>query len=128
MAENIELNSLDLRYQAYRLRDGPREARLLTSIAQGGVREPLEGVDTPNGRLLLNGFKRLRCAKKLHIGTLPYVSLGDEEATGILQLMRVPTDKGLGILEQAKFVLVKAKDRSSPWPLAPRSAKGRRRE
>ena len=105
MPENIELNTLDLRYQDYRLRDDAREARLLSSIAQRGIEEPLEGVDTPAGRLLLNGFKRFRCAKKLYIGTVPYVSLGDEEAAGILMLMRTRTDQGLGILEQAKFVV-----------------------
>ena len=105
MPENIELHSLDLRYQDYRLRDDAREARLLSSIAQRGIEEPLEGVDTPAGRLLLNGFKRFRCAKKLYIGAAPYVSLGDEEAAGILMLMRTQTDKGLGILEQAKFVV-----------------------
>ena len=105
MPENIELNTLDLRYQDYRLRDDAREARLLSSIAQRGIEEPLEGVDTPAGRLLLNGFKRFRCAKKLYIGAVPYVSLGDEEAAGILMLMRTRTDKGLGILEQAKFVV-----------------------
>jgi len=105
MPENIELNTLDLRYQDYRLRDDAREARLLSSIAQRGIEEPLEGVDTPAGRLLLNGFKRFRCAKKLYIGAVPYVSLGDEEAAGILMLMRTRTDQGLGILEQAKFVV-----------------------
>ena len=105
MPENIELNTLDLRYQDYRLRDDAREARLLSSIAQRGIEEPLEGVDTPAGRLLLNGFKRFRCAKKLYIGVVPYVSLGDEEAAGILMLMRTRTNKGLGILEQAKFVV-----------------------
>ena len=104
MPENIELNTLDLRYQDYRLRDDAREARLLSSIAQRGIEEPLEGVDSPAGRLLLNGFKRFRCAKKLYPGTVPYVSLGDEEVAGILQFMRIPTDKGLGIVEQAKFV------------------------
>ncbi len=105
MPNNVELNSLDLQYEDYRLRDGVGEARLLSSISQRGIQEPLEGVDTPGGRLLLNGFKRFRCAKKLHIGTVPYTSLGAEEATGILQLMRVPKDKGLGVLEQAKFVV-----------------------
>ena len=105
MPENIELNTLDLRYQGYRLRDDAREARLLSSIAQRGIEEPLEGVDTPAGRLLLNGFKRFRCAKKLYLGAAPYVSLGEEEAAGILMLMRTRTDKGLGILEQAKFVV-----------------------
>ncbi len=105
MHQSVELSTLDLRYQDHRLRDDDREARIMASIAGCGIEEPLEGVDTPDGHLLLNGFKRLRCAKKLHIYSVPYVSLGDDEATGILKLMQVSRDKGLGILEQAKFVV-----------------------
>jgi hypothetical protein len=105
MSENVELSSLDLRYEGYRLRDDAREARLLPSIAQRGIEDPLEGVDPPPLRILLNGFKRCRCAKKLGITSVPYVSLGQEEATGILNLMRISTDKALGILEQARFIV-----------------------
>ncbi len=61
-------------------------------------------MDTPEARFLLNGFKRQRAAKKLGIDCVPYVSLGAEEATGILNLMRVSTAKALGILEQARFL------------------------
>ena len=56
-------------------------------------------------RFLLDGFKRCRSAKKLGIDCVPYVSLGEEEATGILNLMRASTGKGLNILEQARFVV-----------------------
>ena len=105
MGENVELSSLDLRYEGHRLRDDAREARLLVSIAERGIEEPLEGVDTSAARFLLNGFKRCRSAKKLGIACVPYVSLGAEEATGILSLMRVSTDKALGILEQARFLV-----------------------
>ena len=105
MSENVERSSLDLRYEGHRLRDAAREARLLASIAERGIEEPLEGVDTPGRRYLLNGFKRCRCAKKLGIHGVPYVSLGDEEAAGIVSLMRVATDNTLGILEQARFVV-----------------------
>jgi hypothetical protein len=105
MSEIVELSSLDLRYEGHRLRDEAREARLLASIAQRGIEEPLGGVDTPQARFLLDGFKRCRSARKLSIACVPYVSLGEEEATGILSLMRVSTDKGLGILEQARFVI-----------------------
>jgi hypothetical protein len=104
VSENIELSSLDLRYENHRRRDDGCEARLLTSIARRGIETPLEGVDPPQGRFLLNGFKRYRCAQKLSIGNVPYVSLGPEEATGILMLMRGSTDKALGILEQARFL------------------------
>jgi hypothetical protein len=105
MGENVELASLDPRYEGHRLRDDAREARLLGSIAERGIEEPLEGVDTPEGRFLLNGFKRRRCALKLGIASVPYVSLGAEEATGIVNLMRVSTDTSMGILEQARFIL-----------------------
>jgi hypothetical protein len=104
MSENVERSSLDLRYEGHRLRDDAREARLLASIAERGIEEPLEGVDTPTGRYLLNGFKRYRCVAKLGIECVPYVSLGEEEAAGILSLMRVSTDKALNLLEQAKFI------------------------
>jgi hypothetical protein len=104
MPELVELSTLDLRYEGYRLRDDAREARVLASIAERGIDEPLEGVDTAAARFLLNGFKRCRSAKKLALACVPYVSLGAEEATGILKLMRASTDKGLGLLEQARFV------------------------
>ncbi len=104
MSETVERTSLDLRYQTYRLRDKAHEARLLASIAERGIEQPLEGVDTSQGRFLLNGFKRYRCATKLGIECLPYVCLGDEEAQGIASLMQAGKDKPLSILEQAKFV------------------------
>jgi ParB/RepB/Spo0J family partition protein len=105
MSESVERTSLDLRYQTYRLRNDAAEARLLTSIAQRGIQQPLRGVDTPLGRLLLDGFKRYRCATKLNIECVPYISLGEEEATGIAALVRVTEQKTLSILEQAKFVV-----------------------
>jgi hypothetical protein len=103
MSQNVEWSSLNLRYKDCRLRDDGREARLLASIASRVIEEPLEGVDTPDGRLLLNGFKRYRCAEKLGILAVPYASLGQDEAAGIVSLMRVSRDKALGILEQARF-------------------------
>jgi hypothetical protein len=104
MSQLVELSSLDLRYEGYRLRDDAREARVLASVAERGIEHPLEGVDTPERRLLLNGFKRARSAKKLGLDSVPYVSLGEEEAMGILSLMRASTDKALSLLEQARFI------------------------
>jgi ParB/RepB/Spo0J family partition protein len=105
MSETVERSSLDLRYESYRLRNGAVEARLLASIAERDIEQPLSGVDTPQGRLLLDGFKRYRCATKLGIELLPYVSWGEEEALGIASLMRVAKHKTLSILEQARFVV-----------------------
>jgi len=105
MSETVERTSLDLRYQTYRLRNDAAEARLLASIAERDIEQPLAGVDTPQGRLLLDGFKRYRCATKLGIECVPYVSLGGEEAEGIASLMRLAKQKTLSILEQARFVV-----------------------
>jgi len=104
MSEHVELSTLNLRYEGYRLQDDAREARLLASIAERGIEEPLAGVDTPEDRFLLDGFKRCRGAKKLGLHCVPYVSLGEEEASGIIALMRVAPNKSLQILEQARFV------------------------
>lgn len=105
MSESTELSTLDLRYEGHRLRDDAREARLLASIVQRGIEQPLEGVDTAEGRFLLNGFKRYRCAQKLGIHCAAYRSLGQEEALGIVNLMCMSGDKSLGILEQARFIV-----------------------
>jgi predicted transcriptional regulator len=73
-------------------------------MANRGIQEPLQGVDRQEGKILLNGFKRYRCARKLGIQTVPYVSLGEDEAMGIVGLLRVSNNRALSILEQAKFI------------------------
>lgn len=101
---DIELSQLDLRYQGYRLHQPRLEEQLLSSIAQVGIQEPLQGVKSDSGAILLNGFKRCRCARKLHIHTAPFVSWGADEVTGILQLLRGSRHHALHLLEQARFV------------------------
>ena len=80
MARSVELAGLDLRYEGYRMRNPVVEARLLAAIAERGIEEALEGVDTAGASILLNGFKRYRCAAKLRIRMAPYASLGEDEA------------------------------------------------
>ena len=79
MSREVEISSLDLRYERLRMKNRTQEGRLLSSIAERGIEEPVEGVDTQGVRVLLNGFKRCRCARKLGIATLPYTSLGEDE-------------------------------------------------
>lgn len=104
MSREIEISELDLRYESYRMRSSVQEAKLTASIAQRGIEEPLEGVDTGAGPILLNGFKRYRSARKLHIEVVPYTSLGEDEAKGIMGLLRISNNKALSILEQARFI------------------------
>ncbi len=104
MTQDVEIFSFDLRYEDHRMKHEGREKGLLSSILEYGIREPLEGVDTKEGRILLNGFKRYRCAKKLGITTVPYTSYGSDEVMGIIQLLRISNTKSLTILEQARLV------------------------
>jgi hypothetical protein len=104
MVDHVEISSLDLRYEDCRLRSPKTEKELLTSILERGIRNPLQGVDVQDRRILLDGFKRYRCAKRLRLGMVPYTSLGNDEVCGIIDLIRISNVKGLGILEQARLI------------------------
>lgn len=104
MVDQVEISSFDLRYEDCRLKSPQTEKVLLTSILERGVRDPLQGVDVDGLRILLDGFKRYRCAKKLHIEIVPYRSLGQDEVRGIIDLIRFSNVKSLGILEQARLI------------------------
>ena len=103
-AAAVELAQLDLRYEGCRLKSPGVEGRLLAAIAQSGIQHPLQGVEVSGTRVLLDGFKRLRCARKLQIGTVPFLSLAPEEAAGIVCLLRAANDHALSLLEQARFL------------------------
>ena len=104
MPKDVELSSLDLRYEDHRMKNAALEERLLASIAQRGIEEPLEGVQLQDASILLNGFKRYRCARKLQLHSVPYASLGDDEVAGIMNLLRISNNRALSILEQAAFI------------------------
>jgi len=111
MANEVDLASLDLRYEGFRLKQPALEERLLASLTQHGIQEPLEGVDLPAGqaggqptKVLLNGFKRYRCARRLRLATVPFSSLGGDEAAAILGLLKLSNNRSLSILEQAAFI------------------------
>lgn len=104
MLNEVEISSIDLRYESYRLKNPAREKALLVSIMEQGILEPLQGADTQDTRILLNGFKRYRCAQKLAIHIVPYISIGTDEAIGIINLLRIANSKKLTILEQARLI------------------------
>jgi len=104
MIEKVEISSFDLRYESYRMKHPGAEKGLLYSILENGIRDPLQGVTTKDGRILLDGFKRYRCAKRLDIRIVPYSALSSDEASGIIELIRISNAKSLSILEQAKLI------------------------
>lgn len=101
---DLELSHLDLRYESYRLRQPRREEALLSAIAREGIREPLLGVTRDTTPIVLDGFKRCRCARTLHLQVVPFASWGRDEVAGILQLLRADRQHALTLLEQARFV------------------------
>jgi KorB domain len=104
LAREIELSDLDLRYQGHRLPQPRLEERLLSVVAERGIEQPLQGVHSGARAILLDGFKRYRCARKLRIETAPFVSWGNDEVSGITRLLRGSPQQGLHLLEQARFV------------------------
>ena len=104
MVEQVEISSFDLRYQGCRMRTPGVEKALLVSILDKGIRDPFQGIDTKQCRILLDGFKRYRCANKLGINIVPYCSLSSDEAAGIIELIRMSNATSLSILEQAKLI------------------------
>lgn len=104
MVRDVEISTLDLRYEGHRMRNRAQEAKLLVSVQERGVEKPLRGILLGATPVLLDGFKRYRCARRLSIGQLPFSSLGEDLPSGIVAVMRESTEKGLTILEQARFV------------------------
>jgi ParB/RepB/Spo0J family partition protein len=103
--DEVETSHIDTGFERLRIKDRAAEKALLDSILESGIQEPLKCVNPPQGRLiLLDGFKRLRCALKLGIKTVPVESLGSHEATAIIQLLRISNTKALSTLEQAALV------------------------
>ena len=100
----IELSHLDLRYEGHRLQERGRQERLLASMAREGIREPLAGAMVDWVPVLLDGFKRARCARQLHLASVPFVTLGVDETSAIVALLGQARRARLSVLEEARFL------------------------
>lgn len=105
MIDEIERTQIDLFYESYRLRNESVERRLLQSIERNGIHNPLQGIvsDTTHF-ILLDGFKRYRCAGKLGIDQLPVVGISTDHVTGVLNIIRQQNASVLSAMEQATFI------------------------
>ena len=104
MAHEIELGSLDLRYEGFRLKRRLWRNGFCPRLLSAASRSRWKAWRSSRTRVLLNGFKRYRCARKLRLATVPYSSLGQDEAVAILSLLRALNNRTLSILEQAAFI------------------------
>jgi hypothetical protein len=103
-AGEVEISEVDLRYEACRVKNPRREGELLVDIQQRGIERPLAGAEDGGRWILIDGFKRLRCARRLAMTTVPHVSLAPGAAAGIASVLRGPGQKPLSFLEEARFV------------------------
>jgi hypothetical protein len=105
MTATMELGELDTRYERLRLRDKVREYAIQSSMVEQGILEPLCAVELGNAeRVLLDGYKRYRCAERLRLTSVP-VTLWDGDATvGLLKLLRFSSGKRLTAVEEAGLV------------------------
>jgi ParB/RepB/Spo0J family partition protein len=104
--EQIEINTIDKQLERTRRRDATLEKRLLISIQERDIQDPLQIVpDHQQGRfILIDGFKRLRCAVKLGIPMVPVEHIGSDIIIGILTMLRRDASKGICTFEQAALI------------------------
>ncbi len=131
MKIEVEVAKVNRKHEEHRQRSASREKQLLLSIMERGIEEPLQGVLSSTGdAILLDGFKRFRCAVKIGMGSIPFVSVSDDEVAAILSLLKVSNTKALTMLEQSAFVeelksvhglsvaeIAKRLERSKAWVL-----------
>lgn len=103
--QTVELDRLDLKYEGCRLQDRQLERRLLSSLAERGQEDPIEGVFLSSGQfLVLNGFKRIRSLRLMGRTQIEYRELGADEVEGIFCILSIDQKRSLHILEQAQWM------------------------
>ncbi len=105
VSKDSEITQIDRRYEEFRLENKVDERIILNSMLECGIRDALLCViDSKENIILLDGFKRLRCAIRLKIHIVPTLLLGSDEVDGILQFIRLSNARSLNILEQSALV------------------------
>ena len=102
--KTIDITKINLQNESLKLKNRKVEKDLLSSIAEYGIRDPLLGFFKSNFFILVDGFKRYRCCKKLHIDYFPIGEISSDEASAFIKTLKISNSKSLHILEQAKFI------------------------
>jgi ParB/RepB/Spo0J family partition protein len=105
--ETVEINALDIQLEATRTKDKIVERKLLKSIIEEGIFEPLVVAHCKDSAnyILLDGFKRYRCAKKIDLQLVPITIIAHDPVEGIITLLvRRPEKVSISTLDQAMLV------------------------
>ena len=97
---DLEFHQLDCRYEGLRVRQPERERRLLASLADHGQQTPIVVVGGVSGYVVVDGYKRVRCLKRLHRDGVIGVVWEMSEADALIFRQMVHTEGGASALEQ----------------------------
>ena len=97
---DLEFHQLDCRYEGLRVRQPERERRLLASLADHGQQTPIVVVGGGSGYVVVDGYKRVRCLKRLHHDGVCGVVWEMSEPDALIFRQTVHSDAGASALEQ----------------------------
>ena len=97
----LERHQIELRYEAMRIRDPSREARLAASLATEGQRHPvLVFRDEGAGLVLVDGYRRVRALASLGRDTVLAMDLACAEIEALLVAWRMAVSRRAEALEE----------------------------
>jgi ParB/RepB/Spo0J family partition protein len=99
---DLEFHQLDLRYEPLRVRHPARERRLLASIAEVGQQMPIVVVGGHGGarHVVVDGYKRVRCLRRLHRDTVGAIGWEMSEAEALIFRQLLHSEAADTALEQ----------------------------
>ena len=97
---NLEFHQLDCRYEGLRVRQPERERRLLASLADHGQQTPIVVVGGASSYVVVDGYKRVRCLKRLQCDSVFGVVWEMSEPDALIFRQMVHTEGGASALEQ----------------------------
>ena len=102
--EELEIVSLDTRYEGLKVKDPDQEAKLLGKMVQQQEIIPLLITMVGTVPVILDGFKRYRAAKQLNWTTIQCKIIGHGESEGIIQLLILRQGLKMSHYEEASFI------------------------
>jgi ParB family chromosome partitioning protein len=97
---DLEFHQLDCRYEGLRVRQPERERRLLASLADHGQQTPIVVVGGGSSYVVVDGYKRVRCLKRLRHDGVFGVMWEMSEPDALIFRQIVHTEGGASALEQ----------------------------
>ena len=97
---DLEFHQLDCRYESLRVRQPERERRLLASLADHGQQTPIVIVRGGEAYVVVDGYKRVRCLKRLRRDSVAGFLWEMSEPDALILRQMVHAEGGVSALEQ----------------------------